>query len=65
MFHFRGENLWLTVAYLASMQFPKSNGFDKGKLGFTALLNNLLDSYNNLLANDDLVNFVKKMWLIA
>ena len=29
MFYFIGENLWLTVASLASMQFPK--GFDKGK----------------------------------
>ena len=31
MFHFIGENLWLTVASLASMQFPKDTGFDKGK----------------------------------
>ena len=34
MFHFIGENLWLTVTSLESMQFPKSTGFDKGKLGF-------------------------------
>ena len=32
MFHFIGEeNLWLTVASLASIQFPKYTGFDKGK----------------------------------
>ena len=30
MFHFIGENVWLTVASLASMQFPKDTGFDKG-----------------------------------
>ena len=30
MFHFKDENLWLTVASLKSMQFPKSNDFDKG-----------------------------------
>ena len=34
MFHFIGENLWLTVTSLESMQFPKSTSFDKGKLGF-------------------------------
>ena len=42
MFHFKGENLWLTVASLASMQFPTNTGFDKGKLIVTAFLNNLL-----------------------
>ena len=42
MFHFIGENLWLTVASLASMQFPKDIGFDKGKLSVTVFLNNLL-----------------------
>ena len=31
MFHFIGEKLWLTVASLESMQFPKNTGFDKGK----------------------------------
>ena len=46
MFDFKGENLWLTVASLKSMQFPKSNGFDKGELRFMAFLNNLLHSYN-------------------
>ena len=44
MFYFIGENLWLTVASLASMQFPKSTGFGKRKLSFMAFLNNLLDS---------------------
>ena len=29
---FIGENLWLTVASLVSMQFAKNTGFDKGKL---------------------------------
>ena len=42
MFHFIGENLWLTVASLSSMQFPKDTGFDKGKLNVMAFLNNLL-----------------------
>ena len=44
MFHFIGENLWLTVASLASMQFPKNTGFDKGKLNVMAFLNNLFDT---------------------
>ena len=44
MFHFIGEILWLTIASLANMQFPKSNGFDKGKLSFMVSLNNLADS---------------------
>ena len=44
MFHFIGENLWLTFASHASMEFPQSTGFVKGKLGFMAFLNNLLDS---------------------
>ena len=42
MFHFIGENLWLTVASLESMQFPKDTGFDQGKLSVMAFLNNLL-----------------------
>ena len=42
MFHFKGENLWLTVVSLASMQFPKDTGFDKGKLSLMAFLSNLL-----------------------
>ena len=42
MLDFIGENLWLIVASLASMQFPKNNGFDKGKLSVMAFLNNLL-----------------------
>ena len=35
------ENLQLTVACLASMQFSKDTGFDKGKLSVMAFLNNL------------------------
>ena len=42
MFHFIGENLWLTVSSLASMQFPKNTGFDEGKFSVMAFLNNLL-----------------------
>ena len=42
MFHFIGENLWLTVASLSSMQFPKNTDFGKGKLSVVAFLNNLL-----------------------
>ena len=42
MFHFIGEKLWLTVASLESMQFPKDTGFDGGKLSVMAFLNNLL-----------------------
>ena len=42
MFHFIGENVRLTVASLASMQFPKDTGFDKGKLGVMVFPNNLL-----------------------
>ena len=42
MFHFIGKNLWQTVASLASMQFPKNTGFDKGKLSVVAFLNNLV-----------------------
>ena len=42
MFDFKGENLWLTVASLESMQFAKDTGFDKGKLGVMAFLNKLL-----------------------
>ena len=40
MFHFIGENLWLTVASLTSMQFPNNTGFNKGKLSVKAFLNN-------------------------
>ena len=42
MFHFIGDNLWLTVVSLESMQFPKDTGFDKGKLRVMVFLNNLL-----------------------
>ena len=43
MFHFKGENLWLTDAsFVKNMQFPKNTGFDKGKLSVMAFLNNLL-----------------------
>ena len=42
LFHFIGENLWPTVAYLARMQLPKNTGFYKGKLNVMAFLNNLL-----------------------
>ena len=41
-FHFVGEHLWLTVASLESMQFPKDTGFDKGKLSVMAFFNNWL-----------------------
>ena len=41
MFHFIGENLWLTFGSLGSMQFLNT-GFDKGKLSVMAFLNNLL-----------------------
>ena len=44
IFHFISENLWVTVASLASMQSPKTTGFDKRRLSFMAFLNNLLDS---------------------
>ena len=44
MFHFIVENLWLTVAYLASMQFPKNTGFGNGRLSVMAFLNNLLNT---------------------
>ena len=42
MFNFTGKNMWLTVGSLASMQFPKNTGCDKGKLSVMAFLNNLL-----------------------
>ena len=43
MLHFKGENLWLTVASLECMQFPMDTGFDKGKLSvITFLIKNLL-----------------------
>ena len=38
MFHFIGENLWLTVAFLASMEFPKDASFEKEKLSVMAFL---------------------------
>ena len=37
---FIGENLWLTIASPASMQFPKDTGFDKGKSSVMTFLNN-------------------------
>ena len=42
MFHFIGEKLWLTVASLESMQFPKNTGFDKENLSVMTFLSNLL-----------------------
>ena len=42
MFHFVGDNLWLTVASLASLRFPTDTGFDKRKLSVMGFLNNLL-----------------------
>ena len=42
MFHFIGENLWLTVASLESIQFSKDIGFDKEKFSVVDFLNNLL-----------------------
>ena len=41
MFHLIAENLLLTVASLASMQFPMITGFDKGKLSGVTFVNNL------------------------
>ena len=38
MIHFTGENLCLTVASLASMQFPKDTGFDRGKFIILSVL---------------------------
>ena len=35
-------DIWLIVASPASMQFPKDDGFDKGKLSVMAFLNNPL-----------------------
>ena len=35
-FHFTGENFWLTVASLASMQFSKDTSFEKEKLSAMA-----------------------------
>ena len=58
MFHFIGENVWLTVASLASMQFPKDTGFDKGKYYFKsvmAFLDNLLVTWQPVSYNHDLV----------
>ena len=37
-----GENLWVTVISLASMQFPRDTSFYKGKVSVMAFLNNLL-----------------------
>ena len=36
--------MWLTVASLASLQYPKNTCFDKRKLSVVAFLNNLLDA---------------------
>ena len=44
MFHFRGDNLWLTAESLASIQFPKDTGFDE--VEFFSLTKDFL---NNLL----------------
>ena len=41
MFYFIGESLRLTVASLASMQFPKDASFVKRKLSLMGFLNNL------------------------
>ena len=38
MFHFTGENLCLTFASLASMQFPKDTGFDRRKFIILSVL---------------------------
>ena len=35
-FHFIGDNFWVTVASLASMQFSKDTGFEKEKLSAMA-----------------------------
>ena len=50
MFHFTGENWWLIVASLASIQFSKNTGFDKGKLSVVAFLNNLLATSNRSIS---------------
>ena len=42
MLHFIGENFWLTIAYLARMQFPKDTGFDTVKLSVMALRRNMV-----------------------
>ena len=42
LFHSIGDNLWLTVPSLATIQFPKHTGFDKENLGVAVFLNNLL-----------------------
>ena len=36
--------MWLTVASLPSIQYPKNTGFDKGNLSVVASLNNILDT---------------------
>ena len=41
MFYVIAENLQLTIASCARMQFPKDTGFDKGVLSVMAFLNNL------------------------
>ena len=41
MFHFTGENFWLTVASLARMQFSKDTGFEKEKLSAMATVSYL------------------------
>ena len=60
MFHFIGENLWLTVASPASMQFPKHDGFDKGKLSVMAFLNNPLVTWNRFISQSWPGDFGKK-----
>ena len=51
MFHFIDENLGLTVASLASMQFTKDTGFNKRKLSFMAFLK---DTVKNVVHNADI-----------
>ena len=60
MFQFIGEKLWLIVASLASMQFPKNTCFDKGKLSVMAFLNNLLVILNRSTSQSWPGDFVKK-----
>ena len=46
MLYFKGENMWPTVASLASMQFLRNIGLNKRKLSVMAFFNILLDSSN-------------------
>ena len=39
-FHFTIKNLWLNVASLARIQFPKNTDFSKGNSSVMAFLNN-------------------------